>query len=270
MLKLTSTIISQSERTEELHPVFPLIQACGNLTEKHFLTAEANVESNVKTDVFKKIATSRIGNAHLLSQSRSLNFTEIAQMSNDHYPDDEEVDSAIDTALVTVHGYRVKEEAAPLVRAILARHGDIAKDCTLESPRTRSVFLEMVCGISRKLEKIRFVDITTSEVNALLQDIYDLEHLKIDVQWLHQRMDEISQAKHLLRSYSDLKKENARNLELIERKEEELAVLQQKILLAEDELAAMKIKAEESNKKVTDIKEKTVAFYQKSLMHGLL
>ncbi|KAL3527149.1 hypothetical protein ACH5RR_011805 [Cinchona calisaya] len=266
----TSILLSQSERPEECHPVSPVIQFHENLTEKNFIATEANVEINVRTDAPEKIAAGPMGKVHQMSRSPSFSLTEMAQMSNDEFFDDVEVESAIDPALVTVHEYRVKEEVAPLVRAILAKHGDIAKDCTLESPRARSLFLEMVCGICQKLEKTRFVDITTFELNVLLRDICDLERMKMDVKWLHQRIDEISYVKCLLRDYSQLKKENARNFELIERKEKELAVLQQKVLLAKDELAAMKTKANESNKKILTTKEKVQSLCQESLMHGLL
>ncbi|XP_027180047.1 uncharacterized protein LOC113778753 [Coffea eugenioides] len=268
--KFTANLLWQTERPENFLPLVPLINE-RNSTEKNLHMTGANLGSNAIHEVPEKIATSSHTKKNSqLSRCPSFNLSEMAHMSNDDFHDDEEVESAIDPALVTVHQYRVNQEVAPLLRAIFAKYGDIAKNTILESPKTRRIFLEMVCGIYQKLENSGILDISSFELNTLLRLIHDLECMKLDVKWLHQKIDEISYAKHILGDYFSLKKERTRNFELIARKEEELGVLQKKIFSEKVELEAMKNKAEEIDKKVVDLKEKASGFCRKSLVHGLL
>ncbi|XLT41045.1 hypothetical protein HN873_072337 [Arachis hypogaea] len=49
-------------------------------------------------------------------------------------------------------GYKVKEESMPILKKILAKYGDIAKDCTLTGKMSCSMYLGMIIDIIRELQ----------------------------------------------------------------------------------------------------------------------
>ena len=50
------------------------------------------------------------------------------------------------------HGYQVKPESVPMLRKILSKHGDIAKNCTVMRIKYRSMLLEMIFDIITELQ----------------------------------------------------------------------------------------------------------------------
>ncbi|CAL5326412.1 unnamed protein product [Camellia sinensis] len=194
------------------------------------------------------------------TQSLSLNITEMAAM-NDDFSDLDEVASALNVALVTVNGYRVKEEFASQLRDIFSKYGDIAKDSSLQSERSRSFFLEMVCGIFQRLQGTKFTDVTHIKLKSMLDIIGDIEFVKLEVGWLRTRLQEIYEAKLLFMGCSSLKEAKTRNSEAIGKMEQlvegyqiEMQILQEKISLSEDKLAAMKAESEKINGMVLNTK----------------
>lgn len=244
--------------------------------ENHLANTEAIEALNVIGNGREEVLPKNLGQKAAPTQSFSLNLTEMAAMSYDNSSDDE-VHSALNVALVTVNGYRVKEEFASLLREILSKFGDIAKDSSLQSVRLRSFLLETVCLIFQKLQGTTYTEITSMDLKSMLNDIDGIESVRVEVGWLRKRMEEIKEAKLLQKGSSSLKGEKTRINEAIEKAEREvegykveMKMLQEKISLVECKLAAMKSESEKINGIALDTTTKVKRFYKKSLVEGLL
>lgn len=95
--------------------------------------------------------------------------------------------------LVKVEGYEVEGKVAPLLRAIFNKYGDIASEC-LFSMESRPWLLRAVCNIYKKLEASDFTHLTQVKLNSLKAQIKDLESLKMNIGWLHKRLDQVYKA----------------------------------------------------------------------------
>ncbi|XP_059623566.1 uncharacterized protein LOC132266651 [Cornus florida] len=248
------------------------------VSNNHQLLIEANEASNIVGSRPEGSANNCNQREEHQGQTSSFNLTGMAEMLDDDDSCDlNEVGSSYDSALVMVNGYRVKPELAPLLRAIFLKHGDIAKDCSLLSITTRSSLLDVISSIVQKLQATEFKLITADELTSLLEQVRDLESVKMEVGWLRQRLADISEAMQLFKGYSSLKGEHRRRIQAVEKKEEELKsfhrqirVLQERVILAEDELIPMKAEAVKIDETVSETKAKVKSFCQKSLVHGLI
>ncbi|XP_059670815.1 uncharacterized protein LOC132316339 [Cornus florida] len=261
------------------------------VSDNHRPVKEANEASNIIGSRPEGSASNCNQREEHLGQTFSLNLTEMAEMLDDDSFDLHEVGTSLDLALVTVNGYRVKPEWASLLNTIFLRHGDIAKDCSLVGIRSRSSLLEIICEIIQKLQDTEFIHITPVELKSMIDHVCDMETVKLEVRWLHQRLDDIFEAMRQFKGYSSLKKAQRRTTKVIEKKEEEIKsfnmeflatqeeilalqqkslTLKEKVLSAEDELTSIKAEAEKIDETVSETKAKVKCFYQKSLMHSLL
>ncbi|GMP31825.1 LOW QUALITY PROTEIN: hypothetical protein CsSME_00005886 [Camellia sinensis var. sinensis] len=244
---------------EKHHPADPPSAPYELVLDNHLPNMEATEAPNIIENRHEERANNLDQKAEP-TQSLSLNITEMAAM-NDDFSDLDEVASALNVALVTVNGYRVKEEFASQLRDIFSKYGDIAKDSSLQSQRSRSFFLEMVCGIFQRLQGIKFTDVTHIKLKSMLDIIGDIEFVKLEVGWLCTRLQEIYEAKLLFMGCSSLKEAKTRNSEAIGKMEQlvegyqiEMQILQEKISLSEDKLAAMKAESEKINGMVLNTK----------------
>ncbi|THF97734.1 hypothetical protein TEA_013269 [Camellia sinensis var. sinensis] len=273
--KLTSKLLHQSQGPEKHHPADPPSAPYELVLDNHLPNMEATEAPNIIENRHEERANNLDQKAEP-TQSLSLNITEMAAMSDD-FSDLDEVASALNVALVTVNGYRVKEEFASLLRDIFSKYGDIAKDSSLQSERSRSSFLEMVCGIFQRLQGTKFTDVTDIELKSMLDIIGDIEFVKLEVGWLRTRLQEIYEAKLLFMGSSSLKEAKTRNSEAIGKMEQvvegyqiEIQILQEKISSSEDKLAAMKAESEKINGMVLNTKTKVKCFHQRSLWESFM
>ncbi|MCD7453404.1 hypothetical protein HAX54_020819 [Datura stramonium] len=250
-------------------PSFPEVVA-----EKNAKLKKANVVSNANAI---EPATRSDQSGALPTNSMSLNLTRIAALMTDYSSDAEEVESRPGHLSVMVDGYRVKEEAAPVLAKIFRKYGDISKHSSFSSVTFSSSLLEFVCDIYNKLEATDFLSLTSTELQAMLAEVRDLESVKVDVGWLHQRLNAISQAKQLVQDSCKLKEAKTRNLVVMEanKKEleelkEELAALQERIRKKEHELGIAHCENEKIIQRFADSKAKVNSFLKKSLVHDLL
>uniref|UniRef100_M0ZS02 Phospholipase n=1 Tax=Solanum tuberosum TaxID=4113 RepID=M0ZS02_SOLTU len=209
----------------------------------------------------------------LPTKSMSLNFTRVAALVTDYSSYADKVESKP----VMVDGYRVKEEAAPILQKIFLKYGDIAMKSSFSSVTFSSSLLEFVCDIYNKLEATDFLSITSTELQSMLAEVKDLESVKVDVGWLHRRLNDISQAKQLVQDSCILNEAKTRNLVAMEtnKKEleglkEELATLQERIHKKEVELGIAHYKNEKIMQRFADSKAKLNSYLKKSLVHDLL
>ncbi|XP_055825194.1 uncharacterized protein LOC129893816 [Solanum dulcamara] len=220
----------------------------------------------------------------LPTKSMSLNLTRIAALMNDYSSDTDEVESRPGPMSVMVDGYRVKEEAVPVLQKIFLKYGDIAMNSSFSSLNFSSSLMEFVCDIYKKLEETDFLSITSKEIQSMLAEVRDLEAAKIDVGWLSQRLNDISQAKQLLQDSCKLKEAKTRNLVVMETNKKELEglkeelaaciatcrVLQHRIHKKEDEFGIARSENEKIMQNFADLKSKVNSFLRKSLVHDLL
>ena len=63
-------------------------------------------------------------------------------------------DHVVEASSIPVHvgGCRVKADNAPIVTSIIARYGDIAANCMLNSAVARASMLEVICDIVKRLQ----------------------------------------------------------------------------------------------------------------------
>lgn len=182
-----------------------------------------------------------------------------------------EVMSESGDPMIDVLGYRVKKEMAPLLEAIFNKYGDIARESTF-SMESRTCLLELVCSIYKRLEASRFMQLTPLELDSMLGQIGDLKLVRVDVGWLHKRLDRISKAREMYDGVSTLEGFKARSVAVISEKERAVRVceeelracmadaikLQERLQREKDELAAARTVADE------------IDVYDGSLVRGLV
>jgi hypothetical protein len=186
----------------------------------------------------------------------SFNCTEIVAMLGNDYLDPDEVASRAYPALVTVSGYRVKEEVASLARSIIAKYGDIGKDCICKTVEMRSSQIEKVCSIFRDLEAMETLLLTPAEIKSWLAVVDDLETMKINVKWLRDRLGEISETFELGKAYSALKDAQADlRTTLCTKKKEVVGLEEEQVRIGEA---------------ISSTRAKLKLYYRKSFVDGLL
>ncbi|XVE87412.1 hypothetical protein DITRI_Ditri18aG0115500 [Diplodiscus trichospermus] len=180
---------------------------------------------------------------------------------------------AVGSNPMTVGEYTVKPELAPILRAVLLKHGDIAANSTLNSMQCRSSLLEIACGIIQKLQETKMENVTELELQSMVTSVSDLESVKLQISWLHKRLDEIVEAVRLVKHASALNEDKRKILEEIEKMEKELESCQTK----KPELQKKSVRIEEL-KGVTEKLCETISsteakfsyFHERSLVDGLL
>ncbi|KAK6288180.1 hypothetical protein POUND7_014359 [Theobroma cacao] len=180
---------------------------------------------------------------------------------------------AVGSNPTTAGEYTVKAELAPILRAVLLKYGDIVANSLLNSMQCRSSLLEIACGIIQKLQAVKLEDVTELELQSMLTSVSDLESLKLQISWLHKRLDEIVEALQLVKQSSTLKEDMSKNLQEIVELEKELESCdiqkpeQQKKSLQIQEMKAVTEKLSET---ISSTESKLSYFQQRSLVDGLL
>ncbi|XP_047265863.1 uncharacterized protein LOC107861985 isoform X2 [Capsicum annuum] len=98
---------------------------------------------------------------------------------------------------VDVHGYRVLACSAPILDAIFAKYGDIAENCHNKSPYTRGFLLDVVCDAVRELKTGA---VRSSSVKAMKDIASVAKDANVDVTWLQQYLNEISEDEEMERT----------------------------------------------------------------------
>ncbi|GAA0161641.1 hypothetical protein LIER_17910 [Lithospermum erythrorhizon] len=208
------------------------------------------MQSYILSYIAEEIGSQSLEKDRGLNGDASLNHMDLVQKLNKNVSDAEDIGSVTFTGLVTVAGYRVKREVAPLLRVIISEYGDIASECILQTSDYRASLLESVCMIYQELEP-KFPNVTSIKVDNMQARIKDLEAIRLNVKCLHKRLEEFSTLKTLFEKTRSLNEARARCVESIERKEknlealeQEFIALQQKISSEKAELALLKTEAE--------------------------
>ncbi|KAJ7978635.1 Phospholipase-like protein [Quillaja saponaria] len=197
---------------------------------------------------------------------------------------DEEVESVISEARVSVGKYHVKESLAPILLSIFNKYGDIAEKCQLESIAIRSYYLECVCLVVQELQSASIMQLTKSKVKELLAILKDVESAHISVAWLRSILNEIAEdielftdhrAMEVAKADCDRVMESTMNeleseLENLAQKEKEVAVAKAHIAETRSRLSEVELQSSELSKNMLSIKSKVDKLDCKSLLDELL
>ncbi|KAJ7953056.1 Phospholipase-like [Quillaja saponaria] len=231
----TSKFFTQMEGPEPSHQAASPLQQADNF-ETSYLSLPSNIIANEQTPLRKATVMSNtianeqtsLGEATMpinimeetekesepransmgghLRRSVSFNLTEMASMWENEASNNEEVNFlGFDSTLVTVQGYQMKEASAPMLSAILSKHGDIAMNCSLLRVEYRSSLLEAVCDILKRLQEAEITHFTPVDVKDMLELVGDLRNVNIEVEWLHDRLKQILEVMELLKQSRTLK-----------------------------------------------------------------
>lgn len=132
---------------------------------------------------------------------------------------------------VDVHGYEVKVRSAPILAAIFAKYGDIAANCDYKSLASRASLLDAVSDIVRRL---RTGDVGSSSIKEMKLLLSLAADVKVDVTWLQQFLDEISQG--MEKKSSDLLELRETTMCVSKAAKKDLVERNMEVLAAEEQL----------------------------------
>ncbi|XP_074295170.1 uncharacterized protein LOC141623035 [Silene latifolia] len=168
-------------------------------------------------------------------ESASFNLTEIAEKMCNF----DEVDSfGSESNLVSVGGYKVKPKYEFPLGHILSKYGDIGVNCSL-TVKFRSLCMEHLCDIIQNLMDTNIVAITDDDLEEMMGHVGDLEKQNLDIEWLKERLNEISEAKRaikVLRSSSNEKTHHAELKAEVKKRSQQLEAKKREFALKEAEL----------------------------------
>jgi hypothetical protein len=177
--------------------------------------------SNKFEKIINKNHGKSISRAGCWSPSFSLKLTEVVGMVQNEDGDD--FDSEIQSRHEdTVNGYQVKPEFMPILRKIINKHGDIAKNCIAKSVNYRSKLLELICEIISDFEKKNLSKIKESALKSKIGLVDEIKNMKVEVEWLRMRLAEVDDARDILKQFAILKEKTDDNRKLIEDAKSEL------------------------------------------------
>ncbi|CAL0325075.1 unnamed protein product [Lupinus luteus] len=152
------------------------------------------------------------------STSSGLNPTQVINLQKDN-----EVNSAGQgLAEDMVDKYQVKLVLMPIVKQIISKHGDIFRNCTVVTTKYRSKLMEMICNIIIDLQGKKISEIKEDHLQDIVLLLDDMKNKNVHVEWLHQRLVEILQAREILKQASMLEEKKECYRKKVENAEKEL------------------------------------------------
>ncbi|GAU35910.1 hypothetical protein TSUD_69430 [Trifolium subterraneum] len=244
--------------------------------------AEEIQASNKFEKIINKNHRKSISRADCTSPSFTLKLTEVVAMVQN---DGDDVDSEIQSRLEdTVNGYQVKPEFMPILRKIINKHGDIAKNCMAKSVNYRSKLLELICEIISEFEMKNLSKIKESVLKSKIGLVDEMRNMKVEVEWLRMRLAEVYDARDILKQFAILKEKTDDNRKLIEdakselveceeqKKEvlEKLEAIRDKESACKQRLASATDDSTKISRTVRFAKSKVKRFLYSSVMDGLI
>ncbi|KAK6117075.1 hypothetical protein DH2020_049120 [Rehmannia glutinosa] len=154
---------------------------------------------------------------------------------------------------------------------------DETKDSLLESDCMKTLVLLGICKVVQDLQRKHLKDLDISTLDSYYTAVRDAENMKVNVQWLHNRLDEIKDAVKFTAEAKVLVNEKNRRLEDIDSKKKELLLregelerLKSEIRDVEEQVAREVVLVEELNKKIGAQTSRFSKFQHTQLMDGLI
>ncbi|XP_057775803.1 uncharacterized protein LOC130994760 [Salvia miltiorrhiza] len=163
------------------------------------------------------------------------------------------------------------------LEAINKKHGDITRGCLLESDCMKTVVLLGICKVVQDLQRKQLKDLDINGLNSYYTAVRDAENMKVNVQWLRSRLDEIGDACKLSDGAKRLMDERDRQVGNIDETKKKLSQrrvdlerLQSEVQGIEEQLVQELVLVEELNKKFSNQLSKISRFRHANLMDGLI
>ncbi|XP_060207012.1 uncharacterized protein LOC132634890 isoform X2 [Lycium barbarum] len=113
----------------------------------------------------------------------------------------------------------------PTFLAIVKKHGDITNDCPLESRYMLTSILEAICKIVQELQKKHLTEVDCNLLNSYCSIVRDAEKIKVNVNWLRIRLDEIKDGVNSIVETKKLNDKKNRLAEQIENEKKDLELM---------------------------------------------
>lgn len=185
--------------------------------------------------------------------------------------------TAVDDAKVIPRSSGLNQSLLHTLKAVNKKHGDITEGCLLESDCMKTVVLLGISKVVQDLQKKQLKDLDFNSLDSYYTAVRDAENMKVNVQWLRSRLDEIRDACKFFDEAKGLVDERDRRVGKIDETKKELSQrrvdlerLQSEVRDIEGKLAREVVMVEELNKKYGDQMSKISQFQRANLMDGLI
>ncbi|KAM7498499.1 hypothetical protein LguiA_022913 [Lonicera macranthoides] len=135
----------------------------------------------------------------------------------------------------------LRPDLIPIYDEILAKHGDIIKNCTLRSKIFKSTYSNGLCSILKDLQTTQVRNFNEYRLSEMLELLADMEKAGFNVEWLNTHLVKIKKFLELNKAYKTLeitRERQAKAVHLlknsIDLKEEELSKLRSQFWEAKD------------------------------------
>ncbi|XP_060205202.1 sister chromatid cohesion protein PDS5 homolog C-like isoform X2 [Lycium barbarum] len=166
-------------------------------------------------------------------------------------------DGDVCSELVDVHGYKVKASNAPILAAIFAKYGDITINCHYKSPTVRASFLDVVSDVVRRLKTS---DVNSSSIKAMKSVVSDASDAKLDVTWLQQYLDEISEEEDMEEKSSYLMALRETTMLVSKAAKKDMVQRNREVLAAEKRLKKAEMRLQEAQSRAGEAKRSVKVF----------
>ncbi|PKI52458.1 hypothetical protein CRG98_027150 [Punica granatum] len=151
--------------------------------------------------------------------------------------------------------YYVKRSVASILRSILNKYGDIARDCKLTSVVMRSNYLECLCLVIRELQSSSIEKMSKSKLKEMWAITKDVEAVGIKVGWLQKTLDEIKEAVELVKKSRSAEEEKKKFDSNVESVRKDLEACMQDLAEKEKEVAVARARVEETRGRLSELEK---------------
>ncbi|CAL1353148.1 unnamed protein product [Linum trigynum] len=274
--KSRSTSLSQEEidsREQSFHktqaPAYESVPASGVITPDGPLspnkgsftcfadpkpTKQQHEEKNVNTSSPKAASSPKHDDAKIdepIMKTMEFSFSGISHVSRDS--DDDEVQSVISDSCVSVGKYHVRATIASILSAIFIKYGDIAGNCKLESVSMRAYYLECLCSVVQELQSLSVRQLTKSKVKELLAVLKDVESAGIDVHWLRDILNGLTEVVELNSRHQAAEAAKVECDHAVYSTRKELESMMEDLALKEQAVVEIRSKVEQTRARLTEL-----------------
>ncbi|CAI0376887.1 unnamed protein product [Linum tenue] len=184
-------------------------------------------------------------------KTMEFSFSGISHISRDS--DDDEVQSVISDSCVSVGKYHVRATIASILSAIFIKYGDIAGNCKLESVSMRAYYLECLCSVVQELQALSVRQLTRSKVKELLAVLKDVESAGIDVHWLRDILNGLTEVVELNSQHQAAEAAKVECDHAVYSTRKELEFMMEDLTLKEQAVAEARSKVEQMRARLTEL-----------------
>ncbi|CAI0438435.1 unnamed protein product [Linum tenue] len=217
-------------------------------------TKQQHEEKNLTTSSPKGASSPKPGDANNdepIMKTMEFSFSGISHVSHDS--DDDEVQSVISDSCVSVGKYHVRATIASILSAIFAKYGDIAGNCKLESVSMRAYYLECLCSVVLELQSLSIRQLTKSKVKEMLAVLKDVESAGIDVHWLRDILNDLTEVVDLNSQHQAAELAKAECDHAVESVNRELESMMEDMALKEQAVAEARSKVEQTRARLLEL-----------------